>query len=261
MRKVNEGIFWLFVNATFYSLASLGFVKTGFDSALVSSWVGLIGFLFSVLLLSFDSKFSVANLRLEKQLYISLLNALIFGGISNGLHFISLRYILPSDAILINAFFCLCTSVVAEVIKERRLPTCLSLLSVLAGITGTGLICNPEALFTLDMLKLQSLFGVCLATGSGIFFVIMLSNLRNYELVSANWNYLGYISGTGLFGLVRYRPLSTLNTDCSMPFKIIAALCFLSQCFASFAVVKGILDIFRYCSFTRNFSLPKFKKV
>ena len=239
MRETNRGIIWLLINVICYSAASLGFVKTGFNSSLISFWVGLNGVLLSVTLLSLDTEFSVHSLLHKRQLYLSFLNGLIFGGGANGLHFISLRYILPSDSMLINAFFCLCSSVVAETVRERKCPTLLSVASVLSGVIGTGLICNPQALFSLDILQMKSLLGVSMATLSGVAFVFLLTNIRSFNEINPSWNYLGFIFGTGAFGLMNYRPFRTINPDCSLMAKILVYLCFMSQAVASFAVIKG----------------------
>ena len=145
MKTVNRGLLLLLINATLYALASLGFVRSGFNTSLLATWFGLLGSIIALTKLITEPKFYFFLHRRDRNLYFCFLNGFIFGGASFGLHFWSLRFILPSDSILVNAFFSLFSSVVVEIIKEKKRPTVLSIISVLAGVIGTGLICNPQA--------------------------------------------------------------------------------------------------------------------
>ena len=244
MKTVNKGLLWLFMNSSFYSTASLGFVSSGFDTLMLSTWTGLFGVLVALIKLPHDPTFKLNKLPGTLDFYLTLLNGFIFGGSSNALHFWSLKYILPSDSILINSFFCLFSSVVAEIIRDKERPTILSLLSVFVGVIGTGLICNPQALFTLDILQMRSLLGVALATCSGLAFVLMLSNLRRFtKAIPTSWSYFGYMLGTMCFGFISYRPFSTVNLSCALHLKFIAAFAALCHVAAAFCMVNGTTKV------------------
>ena len=242
MRTINRGLLWLLTNSVFYALASLGFVRSGLNTSLLTTWFGLLGSITAIGILFTENNFRIIQHGKDKRLYFCFLNTFIFGGSAFGCHFLSLRYILPSDSMLINAFFCLCSSVVAETVRERKCPTLLSVASVLSGVIGTGLICNPQALFSLDILQMKSLLGVSLALFSGIFFVLMISRIRNFSQFPVSWYFLGYMTGSTVAGLFTYRPFSEVIL-CALHLKLIALAAIFCQIFAAFSIVRGTSDV------------------
>ena len=221
---MNKGVLYLSSGALCYSLGSLSFSKSGAQSSQINTWVGLIAIPVCILILSLNTHFSPFSRRRSPDLYLSILNGFLFGGAAIYLHFWSLEYLLPSDNNMVVVAFFICSSVVFQIIEEKRMPSILTFASVLLGILGTFFVCNPTDLFTKNILELDNIKGVCLVALAGISFGFLYSSVRRYNSVPPVWICLGAAFGNLASGLTSYNPWSDASMQSCDPFPRILAL-------------------------------------
>ena len=155
-----RGVTLLSLGAFVYSFGALSFAKLGTKSSVVNTWVGILGAPSCIILLSIDKNFSVSQYVRDIQLYFCFMSGFIFGGTAIFCSFWSLEFILPSDNNMIVVFFHIVGSLFMHFREDGKFPKDgLTFLSILLGFVGTFFICNPEDIFTKNIMELHSIKG------------------------------------------------------------------------------------------------------
>ena len=237
---LSRGVIYLSLGALCYSLGSLSFAKSGAQSSQISTWVGIIGSPTCILLLALDNSFKPTENLKNVDLYLSLLNGFVFGGAAIFLHFWSLEYILPADNNMVVVFFHICSSVIFQMLEDKRFPSVLTFFSVLFGFIGTFFVCNPKDLLTKNILEVDNLKGVALVALAGVSFACMYANIRRFQNIPPPWTSLGAALGNFASGLTSYNPWRvTSQQQCANMPRLLALLAAVFQTTTLCSNLKG----------------------
>ena len=139
------------------------------------------------------------------------------------------------------------TSVILEVFKVRKRPSLASLLSIVFGLLGTIFICKPKSLFSTEtFLESQNSFlGVGFASLSGLNGSLFYFILRNLDCnIPDSWHFLWFMVGSGLFGSITYRPLSSGGQgDCVTFLRSCAIMASVTQVGCGITAIKSVKRI------------------
>ena len=200
-------------------------------------WFGLIGTTLAIITLTLNTKFNLCGEYNNRQLYLSLANATVLGGLGLYCHFKALEYILPSDNNMVAVTFSIITAVLLQSFEDRSLPSFLTIISILFGLAGTVIICKPIALITENILQISTVKSVISCAFVAIFTCFMFSNARKFDKITPFWSYFGYMLGILVLGLIT---ADIGFISCSLETKILAAVSALLQGHAALFAVLGL---------------------
>ena len=162
-------------------------------------------YLSGLCVLSLESQnFKPAASAKRSSFYISAISAALFGGFGIWINFKSLNYILPSDNTMVCVFTKLTVSVIFQSIEDKRKPTWLTISSIILGIIGTAVICNPKTFLDGNFFQSDTLKGVLLAAACGTSLIFMHVSMRKFGEITPSWTYLWFSVGILGFGLASY---------------------------------------------------------
>jgi len=239
------GVLYMLSNAFMISLSGLSFRYSQFPDNEITSWTGYLGSVFGVMLLITEIKDHRALRFFPKSFtWLVAFCGSVFGGSSIFFFCLSLRYVIPSDTLVVKFFTSITCSIVLEIFKQRKRPSLLAVASICFGLGGTIAICKPETLFqaTLDC---SALIGVAFASLSGLcaslFYFVLWS--RNPGSVPDSWPYIWFMVGAAILGSLTYRPHGASIGSCTILLRVCAITSSLCQVGCGITAIKAIKSI------------------